>query len=258
MAKVVPESCQRTDGIDAWLEIKSEKETKRMEKEERKRDKKKVLNDFTEERNARNAERQLDFELKQLQKLTSEDSQENQVMIEEKEDQIKNLENILVNKGALSPPCDECNACNNEKEVCQCFCGLCQERRDFLKEHPPKPPSVRGPIRCVKKIRGKRGKPDTIEYLVNIDVAKYDIQADQLSDFKEVFAIFDKDGDGVVSFAETEKAMTTLGQRVPEKALRRMVKEVSEDKENDTLEFNEYLTMLGLQNIRADTVRFLT
>ena len=115
-----------------------------MEKEERKRDKKvnnnilncmihptatfqKVLNDFTEERNARNAERQLDFELKQLQKLTSEDSQENQVMIEEKEDQIKNLENILVNKGALSPPCDECNACNNEKEVCQCFCGLCQE-----------------------------------------------------------------------------------------------------------------------------------
>ena len=29
---------------------------------------------------------------------------------------------------------------------------------------------ARGPIRCVKKIRGKRGKPDTIEYLVNIDV----------------------------------------------------------------------------------------
>ena len=86
-----------------------------------------MLNDFTEERNARNAERQLDFELKQLQKLTSEDSQENQVMIEEKEDQIKNLENILVNKGALVPPCEECNPCNNEKEVCQCFCGLCQE-----------------------------------------------------------------------------------------------------------------------------------
>ena len=116
-----------------------------MEKEERKRDKKvtklmiickirsntfiqKVLNDFTEERNARNAERQLDFELKQLQKLTSEDqSSDNQEMIEEKEDQIKNLETILVNKGALTPPCEECNACNNEKEVCQCFCGLCQE-----------------------------------------------------------------------------------------------------------------------------------
>merc|ERR1711879_553154 len=43
--------------------------------------------------------------------------------------------------------------------------------------------------------------------------------------------------------------MTTLGQRLSDKVLRRMVKEVSEDKENETLEFNEYLTMLGLQNV---------
>ena len=28
-----------------------------------------------------------------------------------------------------------------------------------------------------------------------------------------------------------------------------MVKQVSEDKENETLEFNEFLTMMGLQNI---------
>ena len=28
-----------------------------------------------------------------------------------------------------------------------------------------------------------------------------------------------------------------------------MVRQVSEDKENETLEFNEFLTMLGLQNI---------
>lgn len=90
-----------------------------------------MLNDFTEERNARNAERQLDFELKQLQKLTRAENQENQVMIEEKEVQIKNLENILVNKGALSPPCEECKPCNNEKEVCQCFCGTCQQVRQI-------------------------------------------------------------------------------------------------------------------------------
>ena len=31
--------------------------------------------------------------------------------------------------------------------------------------------------------------------------------------------------------------------------MREMVKQVSEDKENDTLEFNEFLTMMGLQNI---------
>ena len=38
MAKVVPESCQRTDGIDAWLDIKADKESKRMEKEEKQRE----------------------------------------------------------------------------------------------------------------------------------------------------------------------------------------------------------------------------
>ena len=37
---MVPESCQRTDGIDAWLDIKADKEAKRMEKEEKRRDRK--------------------------------------------------------------------------------------------------------------------------------------------------------------------------------------------------------------------------
>ena len=34
-----------------------------------------------------------------------------------------------------------------------------------------------------------------------------------------------------------------------EEVLKEMVRQVSEDKENETLEFNEFLTMLGLQNI---------
>ena len=37
---MVPESCQRTDGIEAWLDIKADKEAKRMEKEEKRRDRK--------------------------------------------------------------------------------------------------------------------------------------------------------------------------------------------------------------------------
>jgi len=256
VAKVVPESCQRTDGIDAWLEIKTDKETKRMEKESRQRDKKKVLNDITEERNSRNAERQRSFELKQLKKLVKEDSTINQDMIEEKEIIIKELEVIIDNKGALELPCENCEVCRKEKdpaqkekECCKCICRTCEETRAFLEEHPPKPQTVRGPIRCVKKIRGKRGKPDTIEYLVNIDTVQYDISKEQLSDLKEVFSLFDKDGDGIISFTEITSALKTLGQRIPEDDLREMVKQVSEDKENDTLEFNEFLTMMGLQNI---------
>jgi hypothetical protein len=30
----------------------------------------------------------------------------------------------------------------------------------------------RGPVRCVKKIWGRRGKPDTMELLVNIDMVR--------------------------------------------------------------------------------------
>ena len=64
-------------------------------------------------------------------------------------------------------------------------------------------------MRCVKKIRGKRGKPDTIEYIVNIELVAYKIQflqpkyifflqdqyeitKDQLADFREIFTLFDK------------------------------------------------------------------
>ena len=64
-------------------------------------------------------------------------------------------------------------------------------------------------MRCVKKIRGKRGKPDTIEYIVNIELVaykiwflqpkyifflqdQYEITKDQLADFREIFTLFDK------------------------------------------------------------------
>ena len=44
LLRVVPESCQRTDGIDAWLDIKEAKQSKRMEKEEKQRERQESLN----------------------------------------------------------------------------------------------------------------------------------------------------------------------------------------------------------------------
>ena len=44
---------------------------------------------------------------------------------------------------------------------------------------------------------------------------QYDITKEQLADFKELFALFDKDGDGILTFAEVTSAMKTAGQRVP-------------------------------------------
>ena len=88
----------------------------------------------------------------------------------------------------------------------------------------------RGPVRCVKKIRGRRGKPDSIELLVNIDLvciifkyarlffcmfqSVYKLSKEQVSDYKELFILFDKDENGVLSFTELQTAMKTLGQRI--------------------------------------------
>ena len=40
------------------------------------------------------------------------------------------------------------------------------------------------------------------------------ISKTQLADYKEIFTLFDKDQDGVLSLAELTVAMKTLGQRL--------------------------------------------
>ena len=125
---VVPESCQRTDGIDAWLEGKEEEKVKRMEREERKREKQDILNKVTEERIARNAERQKEIELRNLKKLIKEDSILNQDMIEEKEVIIKDLNTLIDNKGSLNPSCVDCQDCSKGSlPGCQCQCRACEQ-----------------------------------------------------------------------------------------------------------------------------------
>ena len=92
------------------------------------------------------------------------------------------------------------------------------------------------------------------------------INKEQLADYKELFILFDKDMNGVLSFAELGTAMKTLGQRIPgkyhmsmfscysynalyflEAELLSMVRAVSEDKLYDTIEFNEFLKMMSKQ-----------
>ena len=87
----------------------------------------KVLNDIAVERNARNAHRQRDFEMKQLARLVKEDSSLNQDIIEEKEVIIKELNVIIDNKGSVSPPCENCPECEAEKGICSCFCNTCEK-----------------------------------------------------------------------------------------------------------------------------------
>ena len=93
----------------------------------------KVFNDIAVERNARNAHRQREFELKQLARLVKEES--NQDMIEEKEVIIKELNVIIDNNGSVTPPCANCADCQNEKEICNCFCNTCEKVRRIYNLH---------------------------------------------------------------------------------------------------------------------------
>jgi len=69
--------------------------------------------------------------------------------------------------------------------------------------------------------------------------------------------LFDKDEDGVLTFQELNVVMKSLGQRPSEKELLRMVREVSEDRIYDTIEFNEFLQMMSKQmrNYTQDSLR---
>lgn len=104
MAKVVPESCQRTDGIKAWLESKEEEEIKRLEKEEKKREKEAQMNRITEERITRNAERQKENEMRKLEKLKRRTSILDVGAIEETEFILRELNEIIDNKGVVNVP----------------------------------------------------------------------------------------------------------------------------------------------------------
>ena len=44
--------------------------------------------------------------------------------------------------------------------------------------------------------------------------ASYPLSLAQISDYKEVFHLFDKNQDGVLSFSELGQAMQTLGHRI--------------------------------------------
>jgi calmodulin len=73
------------------------------------------------------------------------------------------------------------------------------------------------------------------------DVKKLD--ETQISEFKEAFSLFDKDGDGTISTKELGTVMRALGQNPTEAELGDMIAEVDKDN-NGTIEFNEFLALM--------------
>jgi calmodulin len=65
----------------------------------------------------------------------------------------------------------------------------------------------------------------------------------QIAEFKEAFALFDKDGDGCITTKELGTVMRSLGQHPTEAELADMVREIDTDG-NGQIDFKEFLNMM--------------
>ena len=93
---------------------------------------------------------------------------------------------------------------------------------------------VRNSSKSIKKIKGKNGKPDKIELIINVDLVilnaprmnnkwqtffkfqdQLQLSEEHVTDLKEVFLLFDKDQDGVLSFSELCLVVKVLGIELP-------------------------------------------
>ncbi|GLB41004.1 putative calmodulin mediates the control of a large number of enzymes, ion channels and other proteins by Ca(2) [Lyophyllum shimeji] len=78
---------------------------------------------------------------------------------------------------------------------------------------------------------------------------KIHLTEDQIQEFKEAFALFDKDNDGTITHDELGTIMRKLGQNPTDAELDSMIREVDADN-SGTIDFNEFLNMMA-KNIQG-------
>ncbi|EGF80475.1 hypothetical protein BATDEDRAFT_25085 [Batrachochytrium dendrobatidis JAM81] len=69
------------------------------------------------------------------------------------------------------------------------------------------------------------------------------LTAQEVAEFREAFALFDKDGDNTITTKELDTVMRSLGQNPTEAELQEMINELDADG-NGTVEFDELMTMM--------------
>lgn len=67
---------------------------------------------------------------------------------------------------------------------------------------------------------------------------------EQISDFREAFSLFDKDGDGSISARELGIVLRSLGQNPTEKELSELINDIDEDS-SGTIDFAEFLNLMA-------------
>ena len=92
-------------------------------------------------------------------------------------------------------------------------------------------------MKTVKKVKGRGGRPERVELIVNIDLvsrkcgnlkikelkdqralnyfqSQHRLSPLEIADYKEVFLLYDKDEDGILSFTQLCLVIRTLGIRM--------------------------------------------
>ncbi|KAJ3674734.1 hypothetical protein LUZ60_005350 [Juncus effusus] len=70
------------------------------------------------------------------------------------------------------------------------------------------------------------------------------LNKDQISEFQEAFSLFDKDGDGCITFDELATVIKSFGQNPSKEELHEMISDVDSD-QNGTIEFGEFLHLMS-------------
>ncbi|XP_074503013.1 calmodulin-like isoform X3 [Sebastes fasciatus] len=79
-------------------------------------------------------------------------------------------------------------------------------------------------------------------------MAEY-LTEEQIAEYKKVFGVFDKSGDGKITTKELGKVLSSAGHNPTEKGLQEIIKAVDTDG-NGTIEFKEFLTMMVEEPIK--------
>ncbi|XP_047323088.1 calmodulin-like [Impatiens glandulifera] len=75
---------------------------------------------------------------------------------------------------------------------------------------------------------------------------------DQISEFKEAFGFFDKDGDGSITTKELGTVMRSLGKNPTEAEIQEMINEVDADR-SGTINLPEFLELMARKMTEADS-----